>query len=304
MTDADMTIEKIAPRPWAPALPALYTIALVAELAIAIALAATLNISQDEAYAMHTTAGSVGHAYQQAIVFEQNAPLYFVVMNLWRHLNDSLFFARAFSIAAIVGTLAVLPGVVRRYLPGVDAGLVTLVVALNPFTVAVAVEVRVYALAVLLSALLLTTFHSAFLEDRAGPRWKMRAAYAAVALAAVYSQYYFAFLLAAQGIVLLAYARKTFGADVATVAAIAVGMAPLALILPAQVHGFHGGLSAPHSLFASLLANVELAAQYVLPMPAIPHAAFATYGVAAALCAGAAYVARRFLGAMALLRSP
>lgn len=290
-----MTEEAFLDRPRALRLPSLTALLIVVNLAIVLPLAAVLNIAHDEAYTMHTTSRGIAYAFTQAIVFEQNAPFYFVVLNLWRHVNDSLIFARAFSILSIAASLALVPRLVKQYLPGINPGMVTVALALNPFTIAIAAEARVYALTVLEAALLLLTFFGAFLNPEARRSWPARLAYAAVVVIAVYSQYYFVFLVAAQGVMLFVYARRRAASYLVTMGFAILALLPLAAYLPGQVSNFHGGLEAPHTLLASIVANVELVAEYVLPMPLLGHTVSLAYAAIAAVFMLVFVVARRSL---------
>ena len=71
-------------------------------LAITVPLAAILNIWTDEAYTLNTTGKNLSYALVQAINFESQAPLYFILLNIWRSVNDSIFWARLFSIICVV----------------------------------------------------------------------------------------------------------------------------------------------------------------------------------------------------------
>src|SRR5581483_5357831 len=134
-------------------------------LAVSVPLAYALNLWQDEAYTLHTTGAGVPYAFSAAIGFEQNAPLYFVIVALLRHFGSGLFFLRLFSVLCIAATVALVPLLSRRYLPKIDPNWVTAVVALNPFVIYAAVDLRAYGLIVLLSALLLLTCYDAFLAE-------------------------------------------------------------------------------------------------------------------------------------------
>ena len=181
---------------------------ILGNLAISVPLAYALNLWQDEAYTLHTTGAGLAYAFSAAISFEQNAPLYFLIVNLLRHFGDGVFFLRLFSVLCIAATVGLVPLLCRRYLPTANATLVTAVVAFNPFIIYAAVDLRAYGLIVLLSALLLLTYYDAFLSESPGA-WPA-AAYAICVAAALYTQYYLAFLIAAQGITLLLFRRRAF----------------------------------------------------------------------------------------------
>jgi hypothetical protein len=248
--------------------PSLTFVALAMNLAVTLPLAFILNIWQDEAYTLQTTSRDLGYAFHQAISFEQNAPLYFLLLTVWRHFGDSIFFLRLPSVLCVAITVTLVPALARRYLPGVDAGFVTLVVALNPFAIWAALEMRVYALIILLSALLLLTFFAAFLEER--PNKLSYVAYAACVTVALYTQYYLGFLVAAQALTLLVYKPKAFVPFALCGVAAAIAFVPMLAIVPAQVQNFKSAF-APPTLFHSVIALAGILARYAMPL-SFPHA--------------------------------
>ncbi|MGA8098444.1 MAG: glycosyltransferase family 39 protein, partial [Candidatus Cybelea sp.] len=189
--------------------PSLALIALCANLAVTLPLAYILNLWQDEAYTLQTTGHGLAYAFHQALAFEQNAPLYFVFLAALRHLGTSIFFLRLPSVLCIAVAVALVPELARRYIPAIDAGLVTLVAAWNPFVIWAAVEMRVYALIIVLSALLLLTFFDAFLVRT--PSKASAFAYAVCCILALYTQYYLGFLIAAQALTLVLVHRRAIG---------------------------------------------------------------------------------------------
>lgn len=174
-------------------------------LAIAIPLAAILNIWIDEAYSLNTTGKNIQYAIRQAIDFEIQPPLYFVLLNIWRIFSGSIFWARLFSVIAIALTIYLVSLLAKRYIPSVNPIWIVAIFAFNPFVIKVALEIRVYAFAMLLSALLLWLFFDGYLAQK--PQAKARVLYPILAIAALYTQYYLACLLIANGIVLLILKR-------------------------------------------------------------------------------------------------
>jgi hypothetical protein len=291
-SSSDDTIDRVATAQILPQAnvrgSSLTFVALAVNLAVTLPLAAILNIWQDEAYTLQTTSRDLGYAFHQAIGFEQNAPLYFLLLTVWRHFGDSIFFLRLPSVLCVAITVALVPALVRRYLPGVDAGLVTLVVALNPFAIWAALEMRVYALIILLSALALLTFFAAFLEERPNKFWYV--GYAICVAVALYTQYYLGFLVAAQALTLLIYKRKAFVAFTLCGAAAALAFVPMLAIVPGQVQNFKSAF-APPSLLHAVIALAGILARYALPL-SFPHAKIA-YLVLTIGAAVAAFAARR-----------
>lgn len=170
-------------------------------MAIAIYLSLHLNIWLDEAYSLNTTSKNLIYAVHQALYFEFQPPFYFAFMTLWRDINPSIFFARFFSVVCISFSIYLIPLLNKRYSPEVNPIWATLLFALNPFTIWAAVEIRPYALIVLLSILLLIFFYDAYISKVSSKysRWF----YIICATIGLYTQYYLGFLLAANAGVLV-----------------------------------------------------------------------------------------------------
>lgn len=268
--------------------------AIGVNLVITVPLAAVLNVWQDEAYTLQTTGRDLGYAFHQAIGFEQNAPLYFIVMTIWRHAGDGIFLWRLFSVLCIAASVWLLPGLVRRYVPLADGIVVAAVVACNPFVVWAAVELRVYALIVLMSALLLRTFFDAFMEEN--PRKGAAIAYAICAGIALYTQYYLAFLIAAQGATLLLYDRRAVLRFALASAAAALAFLPMLAIVPGQVQNFKS-IFAPPSILQTCVTLAGIGLRYVLPLPLL-HAknAYVVLLIVAAIATTAARPSLRAIG--------
>ncbi|TAM86017.1 hypothetical protein EPN42_14005 [bacterium] len=270
---------------------------VLAQLAITVPLAYALNVWQDDAYTLASTAGSLRHAVHQAIFFEQNAPLYFALMVLWRAMSSSYFVARLFSVLCAAAVVYALPKVLQRYLPDVQPAWIMAAVAFNPFLIWTALEIRLYALVILLSTLLLLTFYDAFLAPRP-PRGALTA-YAVLCVISAYTQYYLLVLIVAQGLVLMLWRRWRALRTYAAVGAIAaLAFAPMLRILPAQLANFRGSFIAPHTPLAPATTLAEILLQYVVPLTVLPH----HKALYAALVIGAlawAFAARRHAGAKA-----
>lgn len=200
----------------------LVALIVVGHLALTTLLAAVLNIWADEAYSLHTTSQDLAYAIDQAIHFEVQPPFYFAILTLWRMTSSSLLWARLFSILCSTLTLVVVSQLARRFWPERHPAWCVGVVACHPFLVGAAVEARVYALTVLLSALMLLWFFDGYVADP--PRRQARWRYWLVVIVGLYTQYYLGFLAAAQAGVLFMlrrwrtlfqYTRLAVGAGVA-----------------------------------------------------------------------------------------
>ena len=174
-------------------------------LCITLPLAAILNIWTDEAYSLDTAGKNLQYAINQAINFELQPPLYFVLLNIWRIFNDSIFWARLFSIISIVLTIYVVVLLSERFIKTIHPAWIVASFALNPFVIKVALEIRVYAFAMLLSALLLLFFFDGYFSERS--QTKAKVLYLLFSILALYTQYYLGCLLLANAVVLLISGR-------------------------------------------------------------------------------------------------
>ena len=174
-------------------------------LAITVPLASILNIWTDEAYSLDTTGKSLQYAITQAINFELQPPLYFALLNIWRSINGSIFWARLFSIIAVAVTIYLVALLAKRLIKTINTVCIVAAFAFNPFTIKVALEIRVYAFIILLSALLLWFFFKGYFDSK--PSGKAKLLYLSLAVISLYSHYYLACLLIANGIVLLVLRR-------------------------------------------------------------------------------------------------
>ena len=173
--------------------------------AVALWLSTKLNLYIDELYSLHTTSHGFAYALAQSIGFEQQPPLFFLALTAWRSLDAGDSFARLFPIGCSLGTLFVVWRFGRRHFGTLPNWLTPLAFAINPFFLWVALDIRVYAMIVLLSALLVSLFFDAF----AGERFSMRHAipFTVVAVAAVYTQYFIGSMFLGFGLALLVGGR-------------------------------------------------------------------------------------------------
>jgi hypothetical protein len=122
--------------------------------ALALGLVAALSVfgriagtDPDEEYALASTAHGLGYALHRAFYYELQAPVWFGLVALWRGLDPSVAFARLFSILCATATCFALRAIALRLRPRLDPLPFVALVALNPFFIYAALEVRVYAFA-------------------------------------------------------------------------------------------------------------------------------------------------------------
>ena len=217
-------------------------------LAITVPLAAILNIWTDEAYSLDTTGKSFHYAISQAINFELQPPLYFALLNIWRIFNDSIFWARLFSIICIVLTIYVVALLSKRFIKTIHPVWIVTTFALNPFVIKMALEIRVYSFAMLLSALLLLFFFDGYFSYPSQTRAKVL--YILFSIFALYTQYYLGYLLVANGLVLLISRRwKSLFSYLLGMSLVAICFAPILSIIFQQVSN--------HTLYANNSLLIE-----------------------------------------------
>lgn len=238
---------------------------LASYLCLTLPLAWKLNLWIDEASTLQTTSRGLRNAIDMALSYELQAPLYFALLASWRMLSSAIFHARLFSVLCIALMLLMMVGVARRYLPTIHPKWVVLAIAFNPFTVWAATEARVYALVLLLGALLFWLFFEGYIAE--SPRRSARWGYGLVALLALYTYYYLGFLLFAHGCALLLLRRwRTAGAFLGAMMMVGVGFAPLLLQIPGQMNGYSGAVEQRQSFKAGVQMLSWRLQEQILPV--------------------------------------
>lgn len=208
-------------------------IVLTLQVLAMLAAASTLGTWQDEEYTLATTAHGVAYAFHRALDYELQAPLYFVVVAALRSFSHSVFAARAFSVVCAVGFAYAMAPIARRIAPAQPPWIVVALVALNPFTIFAALEIRVYALALLLGALGWIAFYDGFFH---GTDRRARIAFTTIAIASLYTHYFIAFEFVAFAIGLAVAGRvRALGAYAVCGIVVTLAFVPLLLQLHAQI---------------------------------------------------------------------
>ena len=263
--------------------------------AIAVWLAAVLNLYIDEAYSLHTTDGGVAYAFRESLEFEQQPPLYFVALALWRTLGYGVFFARLTSVACSIATLFVVRDFARRQLANVPSWVPSLLVASNPFFLWAAVELRVYALIMLLSASLVSLFFRAFLASNDASTRRYRIIFTCVAVVAMYTQYFFAATLVGFCIVLVFFEWRRIPVYLAAMAVTIAALLPIVPVVRQQAQDASvETLQHPTALAIKMLSTIgSFALPHVWINALDIHAISIAYGVVFFLMAALAVVGIR-----------
>ena len=243
-------------------------LAIAVHLAIALPLAWTLNIWLDEAWTLRTTANGLTATLYDAVWQERQAPVYFLILWLWRGANDSLFWARAFSILSASASIFVFDKLTTRFLPENKVKIFGLFFAAHPFLIYAALEARVYALVVLLSTLLLLVWHDAYAvrENR-----RLQIVYVLLAAFALYTNYYLGFGLVGAAAALIVLRRwNALKNYLWQMCAVAVLILPLAFIIKTQFAVNNQYFRLEPSLIEGAKLVWNLVNDFVLPTPDQP----------------------------------
>jgi hypothetical protein len=150
-----------------------------------------VSIWEDECYTLNTTSRNFQEVITQSYSFEAQPPLYFILLKGWRFFNDSVLFARLFSVMFI--TLAAY--FIKKLfdlISGPEGNRWLFVIfLLNPFTIWAAIEIRSYAMIIFLSTLSIYSFHQYLINDNK----RYLCFFLAVTLLGIYTQYLFVFLI-------------------------------------------------------------------------------------------------------------
>ncbi len=173
-------------------------------------------------------------------------------------MNGSDYFARLFSIVCCLGTLAVAWRFGKRYLPALPDWLAPFVIAINPFFMWIALDIRVYALIALLSAALTLAFFAAFLDD--DPKPVALAGFTVLSIGAVYTQYFLGFMFVGFTIALLASnRRRRLVRFLVAMTVVALTLMPLVIgnvsrqFQNATIDHYVSGIDSAKSMFSTVL---------------------------------------------------
>lgn len=177
----------------------LLLVLVILHTVIALPLAVYLNVWVDEASTLYTTANGIAAAFGSLFTDEKQAPLYFLLLSLWRSIDHSIFFARLFSILCSLLAILVFFRLASKIWEKKNALTVTALFAFHPYLFWASLEIRLYSFVILLTCLLFKFFLDGFLNDStetADTRKSRNIAqffYAVIATAALYTNYYLGF---------------------------------------------------------------------------------------------------------------
>ncbi len=251
----------------------------------------------DEYYSLATTSGNLRTTIVDSYRVEFLPPVYFSLLWAWRTVNNSVPFARVFSVLLMVVALWVVLLASRRWCPRTTAVWIMVPLIVNPHTIYAGTEIRHYSLAFVAAASLLYLFHRAFME--AGRDIRAEVAFVVTAVVGLYSYYHLGFLLVAGGGMLaLNRSWRTLARYLAYMALVAIATAPQ---IPLIRTGFE---TLVHNVggYVSPLDSFKTVAQVVISLPFglysfPPWLRWLVVAAVGVTCMGSVWAGRRTIGA-------
>jgi len=161
-------------------------------------LCARVDMSYDEPYSL-TTSDSLSEVIHLSYNFEFQPPGYFVILSLWRIINDGIFFSRLLSLAFTLLSAFFLFKTSRLIFNKIFTKWVVVLFLLNPFTVYTSIEIRLYSLMVLLTMVDIYLFYLIYFYKKG----HLKIVFIIVSALGAYTQYFFVFLVASFALVLI-----------------------------------------------------------------------------------------------------
>lgn len=230
-------------------------------------LAFQLPVWRDEGGTLAVTANGTLSAIRRSIFYELQPPAYYIFLSLWRKIHASYIFARLLSVVFTTASLFVSIPLIKRFIGQAYTGIIVAVFAFSPFLMFTAVEIRVYAFCVFLSAAHLLLFHIIFFDLSKEPCFVTEALFILTAVFMLYTQYYLGFLMFGQFFSLLLLRNwKATLRIVMLYSIVAFFCLPLVYIVPFQFQS-HTNIN---SVELSILQGTRFVFSTLLDI-AIPH---------------------------------
>ena len=184
-----------------------YLLFLLAYFILLVYLANKMYIWEDESYSLNTSSHNLAEVIKLSYDFEGQTPFYFAILSIWRLLNSSIFFARLLSVVFIAFAAYFFKLLTSIVVPKTETRWLVIVFLLNPFVVWAALEIRLYALVILLSTISIYYFLRYYLENKN----KYLYILLITSLIGLYTQYFIAFLITSFALAVLVFkGRKEF----------------------------------------------------------------------------------------------
>jgi len=158
-----------------------------------------LSLWGDEDCSLHTSSGSLINALKLSYTYEGQPPVYFLILTIWRKINETIFFARILSLVFTLLSAYLLNKTVRYLFNDIYSRWLIVLFLLNPFIVWTNLQIRLYSLIVFLAISLIYCFYKIYIDNNT----RYRILFVIIGILAVYTQYYFIFLIITMSFILL-----------------------------------------------------------------------------------------------------
>ena len=153
----------------------------------------------DDIYTIHSTSGNYLKSLHQAIHFEMQAPLYFLLMSLWRGISETLLWAKLFHYLSFLISSVFFYGILRMLVSSrKNIYILLLFFALHPFLFYISNDLRRYSLSLLFGAITLYYFIKIYVKGSNSN--KDRIFLILFSTAGIFNDYYHTFLLVSLGV--------------------------------------------------------------------------------------------------------
>ncbi len=176
---------------------------IAGHLCITVPLGLWLNVWIDEYYSLATTSKGLMYAVDHCITFQGHPPFFYILLWAWRQIDPSIPFGRMLPVGIIAATLWIVHLTARRWFPNLPTAWVLLPLAINPWILYAAMEIRLYCLIPFWGAVLLYLFHAGFVSAERSLSAQVN--FAIAATLGIYSFYYVGFLLPGGALALLVW---------------------------------------------------------------------------------------------------
>lgn len=224
--------------------PQLFVVLLIfVHLLITLPLAYVLNAWVDEASTLYNTQKGFIDSALNVFHTEKQAPLYFILLSIWRDIDGSILFARLFSIICSCLAIKFFYDLARSFFDDKKAIFVAAFFGFHPYLIWASLEIRLYSMVILLSVLLLKFFNEGYLNHRdTETQRKKQIVFIILSVIGIYINYYLGFLLVG-GFVSLLVLRRWREAKTYFLQMFIVGLAilPLAWAIKSQLAVNTGG---------------------------------------------------------------
>ncbi len=225
----------------------------------------TLPVRGDEPYTILTSANGPSYAIEKAINFELQPPLYFFLVSIWRVVDNSITWARLFSVIFYPFIVLLSFNLAKNYIPKFNPLIFSAFIAFSPFIIESTSYARGYSLLLFLATALIVLYNKAYLRE--DHKKRDRVLYIIVSIFSLYTQYYFGFLLLAAGISLLLKKEKNlFKMYLIDMTLPVLSLIVLLPFLPAQINSVYDPTNKLHTFLSYLYFTSTRLETYLLPI--------------------------------------